>query len=167
MLTVMAGLAATAASASAETASSATASSAPAIIIPPPPGYAPIVNENSQLCLGINSAGAAGQWSCTHDANQEWMAVPYGDGYYIKNKSGQCLYAASTADGTQVYAGKGGYCTQNTNDWVTWIDINDSISPRTDTSAVIGIAGGSTNQGANAVMWNPNGNIVANQEWVW
>jgi Ricin-type beta-trefoil lectin domain-like len=157
MLTAMAGLAATAVPASA----------APAGVITPPPEYTEITNANSHLCLGVSAEGTAGQWTCTGANNQEWKPVDYADGYYIQNANGQCLYAASTADGTQVYAGTGGYCTQNTDDWVTWTDTNNVISPRTYQSAVIGVAGGSMASGAPAVMWNPGGNIVANQEWYW
>lgn len=158
-LTAMAGLAATVLPAGPAAAASASTPIGGG-------GYSQFQNDNSGLCLGISAEGTAGQWTCTGADNQAWKSVAYGDGYYLENASGQCLYAESTADGTQVYAGTGEYCTQDTDDWVTWIyNANGTITPRTDSSAVVGVAGGSSAQGAHVVMWNPGGNIAFNQQW--
>jgi|HubBroStandDraft_5_1064220.scaffolds.fasta_scaffold186193_2 hypothetical protein len=149
----MAGAAGTAGLAIATPASAATATAV----------YYPLVNDNSGLCMGVTSSDKVGQYTCVKgSANQQWTFVPAADGeFYIKNKSGYCLYTMSLDAHSQVYASPD-QCSQ-TGNFVTWLPNDGPITANADGADVIGIDAGSMKSGAQAIIWPYTG--VKNQQW--
>jgi Ricin-type beta-trefoil lectin domain-like len=152
-----------------------------------------IYNSHSSRCLGINSSRDAGIWNCTDagNADQAWywkgtyITGPAGIVYgMIENRKGQCLGVAggSTANGARIV---GWTCLPSHHDqyWdndcvydsvsgqgCVLANLNTPVNGLSVGGKVIGVAGGSTANGAAAVLWTDTletgvGNFHPDQNW--
>lgn len=123
-------------------------------------------------CLGIDSSGDAGDWTCTTKNDQAWrLGDNYDDSAYnmLVNEKGQCLgvAGASMAEGAQVV----GYtCLPSHPDQYWDIAYEGSVDGYGEYTVedlhsrlVLGVAGGSTANGAPVVQWKYN---AFNQLWL-
>jgi Ricin-type beta-trefoil lectin domain-like len=131
-------------------------------------------NANGK-CIGIDSSGKAGDWNCTSNRDQTWQwgsAIQPG-WLQLINGNGKCLgvQAGSDAVGARIVAftclgtghpdqywalGAAGFGGNNINNFKAFFDPNTPAQ-------LIGVAGGSTANGAAAVLWSFDG--TANQFW--
>jgi hypothetical protein len=135
-----------------------------------------IYNSNSGRCLGIDASEDAGIWNCTDagNADQAWywkgiyITGPHGIVYgMIENKKGQCLGVSggSTKNGARV---TGWTCVSSHHDqyWdndcvydsingqgCVLVNLQTPVNGLSVGGKVIGVAGGSKANGAEAVLW--------------
>jgi hypothetical protein len=133
-------------------------------------------------CLGINSSGDAGDWTCTFANDQSWHTGLQWDGdsgfYQFKNTGGQCLgvSGASMAAGARVV---GFTClTSHMDQYWALIPYSNAcegsdcayVVEDLNSGDILGVAGGSTANGAAVVQWPWDGvttDSAANQVWVY
>ena len=131
-----------------------------------------ILNSHSGRCLGINSSRDAGIWNCTGGADQTWhwgsANSRNGDYHQIINKKGQCLGVAggSTANGARIVGWSclgSGHVDQYWLYSCVWLgegsnlcvlnNLGTPVNAYSLGGKVIGVSGGSTANGAAAVLW--------------
>lgn len=143
-----------------ETTSSTTAPGAVTPVVPNVTTFA-IHNVNATgKCIGIAADGIAGDWNCTGHADQTWHKQNFNSvGFYqLVNNNGACLSGGNDTQGAAVYA-----TTCNTGDFsqfwsfATNSYISNYAANVQGFTMVIGVYGGSTNNGAALVMWPPKG----------
>jgi hypothetical protein len=150
--------------------------------LPAVTGTVAFINEQSlhddspaDQCLGIDREGQAGNWYCTFENDQAWdLGREWGSSHYYElvNKKGQCLgvSGASKAEGARVV---GFACIPSHPDqYWTFDQINnpppygntgDDAIVNLNSGYVLGVSGGSPDNGAAIVQWPWNAEI--NQWW--
>jgi hypothetical protein len=143
-------------------------SAAPAAVVIPLDLPGNIVNQYTGKCIGIAN-GVAGDWTCTHNADQTWhWGASVATGWYqLINGNGQCL----AVDGGTIRQGSrilGFKCVGSADQyWWRYAGVGPISNYKgfsdPDTAWVIGVGGGSTSNGAPVVLWPDDGST--NQLW--
>ncbi len=149
-----------------------------------------IYNENSGRCLGINYTNHnAGIWNCTEKGNDDqtwyfngrWITGPYGIQYgMIENAKGQCLGVGggSTAANAQIVGWTclpthhdqywNNDCVYESGQGCVLANLNTPLNGYSAGGKIIGVAGGGTANGTNAVLWYDTlqtGHFHPDQNW--
>jgi Ricin-type beta-trefoil lectin domain len=140
------------------------------LLKPDTPGTFPIVNNDSNRCLGIAADGNAGIWDCTGGADQSWYNAnesPTGWTQLV-NLNGDCLDTADTtaSNGVQVVADS---CNNTLATQFWWGShgriYNLAACSATECFRLLGVRSGSIANGAPVVIWQDNGNPDHNWSW--
>jgi Ricin-type beta-trefoil lectin domain len=131
---------------------------------------APLRNDNSHLCLGIDANRYAVQWSCNGNADQLWHWAnydPWKMGYQqVVNNAGQCL-GVDGMSGSQGARVRGWSCNGNMDQYwapAYYPQPDGSIAIKNLYSGmVVAIYGASTAVGASVVQWPYQGH--PDQRW--
>lgn len=147
------------------------------LIRPKVAGSGNIVNQASGRCIGI-SVGLAGDWDCASNADQQYYYADYfvdSNGITwanLRNGNGQCLAVSggSTAAGARIaiwdcVGSADQYWLVQYNQFTHLINFNGyySTAHPGEGADVVGVAGGSTANGAPLVLWTWVD--AANQYW--
>jgi hypothetical protein len=133
-----------------------------------------ILNANAVgKCIGISN-GLAGDWDCTSNPDQTWHwgQSIFRDWLELRNGNNQCLAVngASTGANARIL----GYPCVGSPDqyWKLFVNLDNGSAQlvnfngwrdRHGEGKVIGVAGGSKENGAPLVLWWPDGS--PNQDW--
>jgi hypothetical protein len=140
-----------------------------------PNGYKTIINAKSAKVAGINGGSSANGanaviWDGNSSNDQQWTLQASGSYYKIVNRnSGKVLGidGGSTADGANVLQWTDTGSTDQLWQLVPddgQITVDSYRMVNVNSGKVLGINGGSTSNGANAVQWT-SGNISYDQNW--
>lgn len=119
----------------------------------------PIVNKNSNKCLGVNSAStvdgtSVSQYECSGESHQDWVEVPVTGGFLLQaSHSGQCLdvYGRSTATGAGLIQWP---CHGGDNQIFNWVGETLQVS---HSNKCVAIESDSTASGAKVLQSDCNG----------